>query len=82
MLFILKFYAAHAALCRITLAIFVGALIGTERELRGKSVGIRTMSIISMAACLLTILSITIPGADPSRIAAQIVPGAGFLCAG
>lgn len=81
--YILNFYLAHPYECRIVLSTFVGAVIGFERELRGKSAGIRTYAIVAMAACLFTILSQAIGGnSDPTRIAAQIVSGIGFIGAG
>jgi len=72
---------------RLTFALFVGGLIGIEREFKGKSAGMRTNILICMASCLLMILSIEIfrRGSwlgDPSRIASQVVVGIGFLGAG
>lgn len=81
--FILKFYELYEWQCHIFLATFIGAIIGFERELRGKSAGIRTYAIVAMASCLFTILSKAIGGEhDPARIAAQIVTGIGFIGAG
>jgi len=67
---------------RITIAFLLGALIGWERERHGISAGIRTYGAISLGACVFGVLSISIPGSDPSRIAAQIVTGIGFLGGG
>lgn len=67
------------------------ALIGLERELRGKSAGIRTQTIVGTAAALILLVSkygfgdVLVAGTvevDPSRVAAQIVSGIGFLGAG
>jgi putative Mg2+ transporter-C (MgtC) family protein len=67
------------------------ALIGLERELQGKSAGIRTQTIVGAAAALILLVSkygfsdVLVPGTvevDPSRVAAQIVSGIGFLGAG
>lgn len=67
------------------------ALIGFERELQGKSAGIRTQTIVGTAAALILLVSkygftdVLAPGLvvlDPSRVAAQIVSGIGFLGAG
>lgn len=70
----------------LILAAGLGAIIGLEREMAGKDPSLRTFSLISLGACLFTLLSLTasvgIPGADPGRIAAQIVTGIGFLGAG
>jgi putative Mg2+ transporter-C (MgtC) family protein len=67
---------------RIVIAFLLGALIGWERERHGISAGIRTYGAISLGACVFGILSISIVGADPSRIAAQVVTGVGFLGGG
>ncbi len=67
---------------RIVIAFCLGALIGWERERHGISAGIRTYGAISLGACVFGVLSISISGADPSRIAAQIVTGIGFLGGG
>jgi putative Mg2+ transporter-C (MgtC) family protein len=67
---------------RVVLSFLLGALIGWERERHGISAGIRTYGSISLGACVFGILSISMIGADPSRIAAQIVTGVGFLCGG
>ena len=74
---------------RLGLAFLLGGLVGLERELNHQPAGLRTHILISTGACLLTLLSLFItqgykgtePG-DPSRIAAQIVSGIGFLGAG
>lgn len=67
---------------RIVIAFLLGALIGWERERHGISAGIRTYGAISLGACVFGVLSISIVGADPSRVAAQIVTGIGFLGGG
>lgn len=68
---------------RFLLAVILGALIGAEREYRGKSAGFRTMMMISLGSCLFTIISILIGGTStPDRIASNIVTGIGFLGAG
>jgi putative Mg2+ transporter-C (MgtC) family protein len=65
---------------RVSLAGLLGAVIGLERELRGHPAGIRTMSLVTLGACLFTEVSLLIGAHD--RIAAQIVTGIGFLGAG
>ena len=68
---------------RLLLAAAIGALIGAERELRRKSAGFRTNILIALGAAIFTICSISLaPASDPTRIAAQIVTGIGFLGAG
>lgn len=77
-------------LFRLVLAAVLGGAIGLEREFSGKPAGFRTNLLICVGATLLTELSITMPlkwgregGVyDPTRIAAQIVSGIGFLGAG
>ena len=76
----------------ILLAAFLGALIGLERERHVGLAGIRTHAAVALGACLFGFISmnVTTPSfpntmtgsADPSRIAAQIVSGIGFLGAG
>lgn len=67
------------------------ALIGLEREIQGKSAGLRTQTIVGTAAALILLVSkygfmdVLAAGTvevDPSRVAAQIVTGIGFLGAG
>lgn len=75
------------AFWRITLAAFLGGLVGTERELKGHPAGLRTNILVSVGACLFTVLSIKgfpLVGAaqDTARVAAQVVTGVGFLGAG
>jgi putative Mg2+ transporter-C (MgtC) family protein len=69
---------------RLLLAAAIGGLLGAERELRRKSAGFRTNILIALGAAVFTIAGLTLaPGvADPTRIAAQIVTGIGFLGAG
>lgn len=72
---------------QLLLAFFLGSLIGVERERIGKEAGIRTFSLVAVGSTLFTILSkegfLGIGNSfDPSRIAAGIVIGIGFLGAG
>jgi putative Mg2+ transporter-C (MgtC) family protein len=72
-------------LASMLVAVLLGALIGLERELSHKPVGLRTNSLISLGACIFTIMSIEIGrvfDGSPERMAAQIVGGIGFLGAG
>lgn len=75
----------------LLLAFVLSALIGLERQLRGKSAGLRTQTIVGTTSALMLIVSkygffdVLDPGRvtlDPSRVAAQIVSGVGFLGAG
>jgi putative Mg2+ transporter-C (MgtC) family protein len=73
------------------LALLLAALIGLEREVRQKSAGLRTHTLVGVGAALFMLISkygfsdVLEPGRvilDPSRVAAQIVTGVGFLGAG
>lgn len=69
----------------VIIAATLGALIGIERELAGKDPSIRTFSLIALGSCLFSLVSFEAangPVADPTRIAAQIVTGIGFIGAG
>ena len=68
---------------RLLLAAAIGFLIGLERELAGMPAGERTHALVALGACAFAIVSaVAFPGADGSRIAAGVVTGLGFLCAG
>jgi putative Mg2+ transporter-C (MgtC) family protein len=71
-------------LAQLTLAVFLGGLIGFERELKGKPAGLRTNILICLGATLYTVLSLHLSEGrgDPARVAAQILPGVGFIGAG
>lgn len=72
-------------LAALVLAAVLGAVVGWEREVNGKPAGLRTTILICVGAALFTDLSLEMgraAGADPSRIASQIVTGIGFLGAG
>lgn len=69
-------------LLKVFLSVIFGLIIGYEREHSGKSVGIRTLSLICLGSTLFCIMSPTIFGGDNSRIVAQVVSGIGFLGAG
>ena len=67
---------------RVFIACLLGAMIGWERERHGISAGIRTYSAIALGACVFGVTSANIMGADPSRIAAQVATGVGFIGGG
>ena len=69
----------------ILLAAFLGAAVGLERELSGKSAGLRTNLLICLGAAIFTIISqrmVDVTEGSTTRIAAQILTGVGFLGAG
>ncbi len=77
------------AIFRIFLSLVLGSLVGIERKRKGQMAGLRTFSLISMGACIAMMLSIYVCQetvgllrGDPSRIAAQVISGIGFLGAG
>ncbi len=81
-------------IARLLLAALLGGFIGLEREVHGRAAGFRTHLLVSLGSCLFVVASIHFyriygnPGAagptgvDPSRVAAQVVTGIGFLGAG
>lgn len=69
-------------LLRLGASFVAGFLIGLEREQRGKPAGISTHSFVIAGSALFSYLSIAFGDGDPTRIAAQIVTGVGFLGAG
>ena len=70
-------------LLRLVLAAIAGGLVGFERSTAKKPAGIRTLMLVGMGAALFTVVSITaFADSDPTRIAAGIVTGIGFLGAG
>lgn len=79
-------------LARLLLAVVLGGAVGMERELSAKPAGLRTNILICLGAALLTELSIDLAAlavsdaggvrGDPARLAAQIIPGIGFIGAG
>ena len=80
-------------LLRVVVAAGLGGVVGLERELRDREAGFRTHLLVSVGSCLFTLVSAygfheflvgggNIVRTDPTRIAAQIVTGVGFLGAG
>lgn len=65
---------------RISLAALLGAVIGWQREHRGREAGIRTYMATTLGACAFGLISAAI--GDQGRISAGIVPGIGFIGAG
>ncbi|EEX50664.1 MgtC/SapB transporter family protein [Pasteurella multocida] len=79
-------------LAKMAMAMLLGGIIGFERELKRKPVGVKTCVIIAVTTCVLTIVSIQAAEhyaqvsenirTDPMRLAAQVISGIGFLGAG
>lgn len=72
---------------RIATSFFCGIILGLERRSKQHAVGIRTLALISISSALLSILSINMASAgngagDPTRIAAGVITGIGFIGGG
>lgn len=74
---------------RLAIALFLGAIIGFEREKAGHSPGLRTHILVSLGSCLIMLISLYVfeiyryqATVDPGRIVAGVVTGIGFLGAG
>ncbi len=80
-----EFSSAGIFLMRLTLAAFLGGAIGLEREIKHRPAGLRTNLFICLGAAMFTLLSDALAVefmGDHTRIAAQIIPGIGFIGAG
>ena len=72
-------------LLRLTVGLVLGAAVGWERELQRMPAGFRTHALVGLGSAIFTVVSaFAFPGplTDPTRIAAQIVTGVGFLGGG
>ncbi|NUR71371.1 MAG: MgtC/SapB family protein [Hamadaea sp.] len=69
-------------LTQIAVAAALGASIGLERELNAQPAGLRTHMLVCLGAGLFTLSGAQLVGTDPTRIAAQVVTGIGFLGGG
>ncbi|MBF0254839.1 MAG: MgtC/SapB family protein [Candidatus Omnitrophica bacterium] len=74
---------------RLVLAAVLGMLIGLEREWRGQSAGLRTHTLVAIGSALVMVTNLYLfekyagrANMDPTRMAAQVVSGIGFLGAG
>ena len=63
------------------LALGLGAIVGLERRLRGHPAGIHTNALVSLGSAAFVVAGLSL-GGDVSRVAAQVVTGSGFICAG
>ncbi len=78
-------YFTAQTMLRLTVAALLGGFIGLEREIHHKPAGLRTNIFICIGAAMYTVLSYKLAGeftGDHTRIAAQIIPGIGFIGAG
>jgi len=76
-------------LIQLTVAAFLGLIVGAERSIAGKSAGMRTFALVSLGACLFTVTSVLVTtqyfgkvNFDPMRVPAAIIAGIGFIGAG
>jgi putative Mg2+ transporter-C (MgtC) family protein len=74
---------------RLVLSLILGSLVGLERELHRRTAGLRTHILVSMGSCLIMLTSLYVFAIykervplDPTRIAAGVITGIGFLGAG
>ena len=70
---------------KMLIATIVGGIIGYDRAKTGKAAGIKTHSMVCLGSCTVMIigaLTAHMYDSDPTRLAAQVVSGIGFLCAG
>lgn len=68
----------------IGVAIACGAIVGFERQIRGKPAGVRTSILVCLGTAVFIHLGSAVvgPGSDPTRVLSQVVTGVGFLGAG
>jgi putative Mg2+ transporter-C (MgtC) family protein len=69
-------------LAQIVVAAGLGAAVGLERELGAQAAGLRTHMLVSLGAAVFTLAGTEFAGTDPTRVAAQVVTGIGFLGGG
>ncbi len=67
---------------RLLISFVIGAGIGFEREYHSKAAGLRTMIMICLGSTMFTMISLSIGGDSPDRVASNIITGIGFLGAG
>ena len=84
---IIREYGAHSA--KLLTALFLGILLGLEREKSGKTAGIKTHGLVSMGSALFVIISLVVSNTfaeetifDPLRVASHIIVGGGFIGGG
>lgn len=71
------------ATANMAVALMLGAIIGSERQFRGRMAGLRTNALVSLGAAGFVIFAALFPDdINPTRVAAQVVSGIGFLGAG
>lgn len=74
--------ALGTASLRLAVALLLGSAIGFERQWHQKMAGLRTNALVALGACGFVVFSGLLAQGDPTRVAAQVVTGIGFLGAG
>ncbi|MBQ8585329.1 MAG: MgtC/SapB family protein [Butyricicoccus sp.] len=80
----------QAVLLRLLTAMLIGMIVGSERERSHRPAGLRTHMLVALGACVIMITGMVMwhdytalgGSPDPARLAAQVIPGVGFLGAG
>jgi putative Mg2+ transporter-C (MgtC) family protein len=79
------------SICQLFLSVFLGAIIGTEREFKGKEAGLQTHSLVALGSCFFTMISFKMVEVfsqnsavtfDPIRVIQAVAIGIGFIGAG
>jgi putative Mg2+ transporter-C (MgtC) family protein len=70
------------AVVRLGVALLLGSAIGVERQWHQKMAGLRTNALVALGSCGFVVFSAMVGQGDPTRVAAQVVSGIGFLGAG
>lgn len=81
----MDFTALAPQLGGVALAALLGAAVGAERQIRSRNAGVRTNALVALGAALFVVMGSRAfdgPEADPTRVAAQVASGVGFLGAG
>ncbi len=67
----------------LTIALVLGSIIGYERQRRQRLAGLRTNALVALGSAAFVVVGLLVPDEiSPTRVAAQVVSGIGFLCAG
>lgn len=85
MLNALREVTPFAVVVRIFAAVIIGGLLGLERGLKNRPAGMRTYMLVCVGSCIIMLTNqyvVQILGGEPTRLAAQVVSGIGFLGAG
>ncbi|MFN3314758.1 MAG: MgtC/SapB family protein, partial [Hyphomonas sp.] len=72
--------APEIAILNLATALALGAAVGFERQWRQRLAGLRTNTLVALGAASFTVFAASFPGeVSPTRVAAQVVSGIGFL---